>query len=186
MNIFFLSAHTGECAMFHCNKHVVKMILEYAQILCTAHRVVDGTLVNKRWIFDDNRENVFYKSTHVNHPSVKWARQTRHNYNWLFDLFRNLCSEYEHRYCKTHLCWTKLNKHLRQPPENLASDTPFTSPPLAMPDHCKLSESAVESYRNYYNQEKASFCKWTNRQVPAWFVWQSTESMSVLSFRVRR
>lgn len=174
MNIFFLSNDARECAMYHCNKHVVKMILEYAQILCTTHRVMDGTLVcngnRKSWTFNDDRERIFYKSTHVNHPSVKWARETTHNYNWLYALFSNLCCEYQHRYHKIHASWKKLNTHLKCPPTNLSSHAPFTVPPLAMPDNCKIPDSAVCSYRNYYNLEKASFCKWTNRPVPNWFI----------------
>eukprot|EP00976_Prorocentrum_cordatum_P107160 1194592-Prorocentrum_minimum.AAC.2 len=175
MNIFFLAMNPSECAKYHCNKHVVKMILEYAQILCTAHRVIDGTLTvnekkRKTWVFQDFRENIFYKSTHVNHPSVIWARQTTHHYNWLYKLFSDLNSEYQHRYHKTHLCWTKLNAHINRPPSNLSSDLPFKSPPLAMPDACKIPESAVDSYRKYYILEKASFCKWTNRPVPEWFL----------------
>ena len=42
MNIFYLSTNTDECARYHCDKHVVKMILETAQMLSTAHRVLDG------------------------------------------------------------------------------------------------------------------------------------------------
>lgn len=152
------------------------MILEYAQILCTTHRVIDGLLVQnkanrKTWIFDDSREHLFYKSTHVNHPSVVWARQSVHNYNWLYSLFSNLSSEYEHRYHKIHLSWQKLNKHLKDPPALLLTyDASFTSPPLAMPDHCKIPDSAIASYRNYYVFEKISFCEWTNRVIPEWFL----------------
>lgn len=175
MNIFFLAKNARECAKYHCNKHVVKMILEYAQILCTTHRVIDGTLIQNKsnrkiWIFNDSRENTFYKSTHVNHPSVVWARQTTHNYNWLYSLFSHLCSEYEYRYHKTHLSWKKLNEYLKYPPAHLSSDLPFTTPPLAMPDTCKIPDAAVESYRKYYILEKASFCKWTNRSIPEWFL----------------
>ena len=42
MNIFYLSHDVDECARFHVDKHVVKMILESAQLLSTAHRVLDG------------------------------------------------------------------------------------------------------------------------------------------------
>ncbi len=79
MNIFYLSKDTKECSQMHVDKHCVKMILEYAQLLSTAHRVLDGTcmigisdLGRKRtsWILPDNRYNILYKATHINHPSA--------------------------------------------------------------------------------------------------------------------
>lgn len=43
MNLFYLSVDPEEAARFHCDKHVVKMIVEYAQLLSTCHRILDGT-----------------------------------------------------------------------------------------------------------------------------------------------
>lgn len=180
MNIFFLSWNPETCAQMHCDKHVVKMILETAQILCTAHRVVDGeeTIVvspttgrrNKRWILDDPRKNErMYSSTHTQHPSVVWARGCVEHYMWLYRLFVALCKEYTYRYHKTHLCWKKLHRLLREPPEGMKRKKVFRAPPPAMPDYCK-HDTVIESYRAYYVHEKASFAKWTNRQAPSWFV----------------
>ena len=42
MNIFYLDRDPKIAAQMMCDKHVVKMILESAQILSTAHRVLDG------------------------------------------------------------------------------------------------------------------------------------------------
>ena len=42
MNIFYLDRDPKIAAQLACDKHVVKMILESAQMLCTAHRVLDG------------------------------------------------------------------------------------------------------------------------------------------------
>ena len=42
MNIFYLHSEPDQCAKWHCDQHVTKMILEYAQLLSTAHRVCDG------------------------------------------------------------------------------------------------------------------------------------------------
>ena len=55
MNIFYLSHDPEEAAQYQYNKHVVKMILESAQLLCTAHRELGN-------------DDVPYKSTHKNHP----------------------------------------------------------------------------------------------------------------------
>ena len=89
MNIFYLHYDTKKCAEMHVDKHCVKMILEYAQLLSTAHRVLDGresiTLSlsgrkKKVWTIDDHRNNVLYSATHINHPSAIWVRQSLENY----------------------------------------------------------------------------------------------------------
>jgi hypothetical protein len=36
MNIFVLDRNVRKCAQYHCDQHVSKMILESAQIMCTA------------------------------------------------------------------------------------------------------------------------------------------------------
>ena len=95
MNIFYLNNNPELCAKYHVDRHVVKQVLEYSQILSTAHRVLDGThLIDisdsgrkvSRWILDDNRNDLLYKATHINHPSTLWARQSSENYMWLAEL----------------------------------------------------------------------------------------------------
>jgi len=179
MNIFYLSKDPKICAQYHCDKHVVKMILEYAQLLSTAHRVIDGERIQvpsnsgKRmvwtWKIDDSRENVLYKVAHVNHPSNVWARASVQHYMWLWRLWFNLCKEYEERYKKKHSTFIKLNTHLFIPPDNL-DDYKFDfwqEPPLCMPDEYK-EDNHIESYRNFYKNEKRPFCTWKNA-TPEWF-----------------
>jgi hypothetical protein len=88
MNIFVLSLKPKEAAKWHVNKHCVKMILEAAQLLCTAHRLLDGKLIligkRKHWKVEEN-DDILYKATHVNHPCAKWARGSLGNYNWLYE-----------------------------------------------------------------------------------------------------
>ncbi len=120
MNIFFLNLLPGICAKQHIDAHVVKMIIEYAQMLCTSHRVLDGKQIIelsktnrkiKRWVIDDTELNTkLYKSTHVNHPCSVWIRQSILNYSWLYELFIKLCDEYMYRFGKTHLTDYKLRK----------------------------------------------------------------------------
>lgn len=95
MNIFYLHNDPTECAKLHADKHVVKMILEYAQLLSTAHRILDGHEVIeqtangrriKRWKLESDLDKVLYKSTHSNHPSAIWVRQNQQNYIWLSQL----------------------------------------------------------------------------------------------------
>ena len=47
MNIFVLDQDTTQAAQLQCDKHVVKMIVESAQMLSTAHRVLDGILTKR-------------------------------------------------------------------------------------------------------------------------------------------
>jgi CHAD domain-containing protein len=175
MNIFYLDKNPVIAAQMSCDKHVVKMILETAQLLSTAHRVLDGKEYIdarsgrriKRWkLRRTSHEKVVYKATHVNHPSAKWARVSRQNYLWLYEHFLGLCAEYTWRYGKVHLCQTKLSAMLCNEPKNI-SDYGKTQMPQAMPDYCK-ERSSVQAYRNYYINEKYRLLQYTNREPPTW------------------
>lgn len=177
MNIFYLHDDPYLCAQQHCDKHVVKMIIEYAQLLSTAHRMTDGVEYEgrtqtgrrvRRWKLSDAAdENVIYKASHINHPSAVWARSNDQNYIWLLELWYALSYEYEHRYGREHLTFTKLRDVLNRVPENM-TEGEFFRPPPAMPDYCKCAD-VIDSYRTYYINEKARFAKWTNRETPEWF-----------------
>lgn len=176
MNIFFLDPTPSHCAEMHNDKHVVKMILEYAQLLSTAHRILDGELVEglsksgrkaKRYKLPDERDGVLYTATHSNHPSAVWARQSNANYYWLFNLFDSCLKEYTHRYGKQHAT-SRLHVHLYYEPENIAT-ADFTEPPPAMPEHYRVPGNSIQSYHNYYVGDKREMSKWTNRQMPEWF-----------------
>ena len=195
MNIFYLDREPKTCAQMHVDKHVVKMILEYCQLLSTAHRVIDGTETTekkyvqgslparyrnvKRWIIPDKYthgkvklNDVLYSATHVNHPSAVWCRQSLLNYKWLHKLLVELCSEYTYRYGKVHKCQEiGLVEYLSTPPFNIPH-TPFTGPTPAMPDACKVPGDSLQSYRNYYYMEKQRMWSWqgkiNSRNRPQW------------------
>ncbi len=160
MNIFILSLVTKLCAEYHCDKHVVKMILESAQLLCSAHIILDSVDNIDGW--------PLYKLSHKNHPCAIWTRECSGNYAWLYHLFCDLCYEYTHRYGKIHLCEKKLKRALNFFPDNISTGklTPFR---LAMPDECK-KDDPVESYREYYIKKKKDICKWKYTETPEWFV----------------
>ena len=181
MNIFYLHNDPKTCAEMHNDKHVVKMILEYAQLLSTAHRVIDGTesiglsksgRKQKRYVLPDDRDSVLYAATHLNHPSAKWARHGEQNYRWLFNMWTCLLEEYTHRYGKRHSS-ERILTYLARPPKNINMEEQYTAPWRAMPDEYKLSRSiphyTVESYRAYYLGEKVKMSRWTNRSMPEWF-----------------
>ena len=175
MNIFYLDSDPVKSAELHCDKHVVKMIIEYAQLMSTAHRVLDGDLYEdrtannhriKRWrLSDSNMENVVYKASHINHPSAIWTRASDSNYQFVYDMFVALCNEYTHRYGRVHLTEEKLKDLLQHLPNNIAS-ADFVEPPQAMPDDVKTT-NAVDAYQNYYRVYKKDFAKWTDRQIPS-------------------
>lgn len=184
MNIFYLHRDTKICAEMHNDKHCIKMILEYAQLLSTAHRVLDGHLVNyindsgrkaKKYTLDDSRDRVLYVATHINHPSAIWCRQTTSNYMWLYNLLTDLCKEYTYRYGKTHKVEASgmLGKEgLYYTPKKIPIG-PFTGPTPAMPDDCKVPGDSLASYRKYYINNKQHLASWrgkiNSRNIPEWF-----------------
>lgn len=181
MNIFYLHEDPVICAEYHNDKHVVKMIIEYAQLLSTAHRVLDGQEVVgktktgrnvKRWLLPDNREQLLYKASHINHPSAKWCRESNANYKWLYDLFSAVCDEYTYRYGKIHLTDMKLRHALSHVPKNIANKS-FCAPWRAMPDDVKIGNDSLASYRNYYRSNKQHLASWkgnvNSRTIPHWF-----------------
>ena len=142
--------------MYHNDKHVVKMILETAQLLCGVHHMTESP-----------SENVPYKLSHKNHPCSIWARESMDNYLWLCELGMELCAEYTFRYGKRHKSQQVIEWCIDNRP-NIPEEG-FTVPAKAMPDQYKV-EDVVQSYRNYYLGEKKSFSNWKNRNVPSWFL----------------
>lgn len=155
MNIFFLHYNPKKCAKYHCNSHVVKMILETCQLLCSAIWLSGG--------------KGFFKLTHPNHPSAIWTRANKSNWIWLKNLGIALCEEYTFRYYKKHSSEDNLRK--MECPSLPEGD--FFPPTPAMPDEYKVKNNSLQSYRNYYILGKAHlhFSKtrhnWTNRKIPS-------------------
>ena len=157
MNIFYLDRDPVKCAMMHCDKHVVKMILEYAQLLSTAHHVIDV-----------EPSIDCYRATHKNHPSAVWVRENRSNYQWLRELLDNLLVEYTFRYGKIHKTESSgVYDNLRKIPCGLRVGR-FTEPPQCMPDYCKAPDPVI-GYRNYYIKEKSYMARWKNTDSPLWY-----------------
>jgi hypothetical protein len=176
MNLFYLSRNAREAAQAHCNKHVVKMVLETAQLLSTAHRLLDGKRAaglsktgrkQTSWVLSDpRRETVLYRATHANHPTAVWIRSSRLHYEWAFLLFTELLKEYTHRYGKTHAC-TALVKALAQAPSAIP-EAGFADPPAVMPELYRISGDAVASYRAYYREGKRDLLAYKARDAPFW------------------
>lgn len=182
MNIFVLSECPVDSAVQQCDKHVVKMIVESAQMLSTAHRMVDGkqtTVLSssgrriKMWKLDDPYlDNLLYKSVHTGHPSTVWTTESDQNYQWHYRHFVALCDEYEYRYGKVHSTRTKLEEALAQTPTNIKRTKSITPFKLAMQQFpaCIVEGDAVQSYRNFYQTKQDRFnMAWTKRSTPSWF-----------------
>ncbi len=153
MNIFVLSEDPVEAAIMQCDKHVIKMSLETAQLLCSP--------------FENGHAP--YRRTHYNHPCAVWTRTSRENYEWLLTHGRALCAEYTFRYQRVHksaevIAWCAEHfEGLVFPQRGL---TPFA---LTMDDEYKLN-GAVASYRNFYIKAKSRFARWERgRDMPAWY-----------------
>ena len=159
MNIFYFYDCPIESAQAQPDKMLVKMPLETAQMLCTAHRVCDGD--------DYADETDMYKMVHKNHPSTIWTRSSVQNYIWLWRHMTALMREYTHRYGKIHAT-EKLKECLARTPTNIPYGGKFTDPPQCMPEECK-GEDTVLAYQKYYIVEKSGFARWTKRPVPEWF-----------------
>jgi hypothetical protein len=196
MNIFVLHPDPEKSARDHCDKHVVKMILEYGQMLSTAHRLLDGMLLiaadeyqrqkpKKMWLFhgevpviterqDENGAHYrwevqnakCYQVAHANHPCSIWARETSGNYNWLFRLFNGCLREYTQRYGKKHSA-ERIANFVSQTPINI-KQAERSQFALAMPEEYK-HEDAVEAYRRFYAGSKVRFAKWKYTSTPEWF-----------------
>lgn len=151
MNIFYLSHCPRKAAEYQYNKHVVKMILETAQLLCTAHHELGTTI------------EIPYKATHKNHPSAIWVRQSAENYMWTYEHMLALGQEYTRRYGKEHLTISKCRDVLYTLPNGI-SDQEFVQPPQCMPDQYKVDNDSVTAYWNYYENEKHTV-KNTNEEL---------------------
>jgi hypothetical protein len=152
LNIFFLADKLPECAQYHCDKHVVKMILEYTQILCTVLSV-HGILTP-------------YLPTHQKHPCTIWAGISLDNWSWLRSLTHELNKEYQYRF----------QRHISHKSAEVASKLPLppipsigiTERPQVMPNQYKVPGDPVTAYRKFYLNEKVHLLKYTRRPAPDW------------------
>ena len=195
MNIFVLHENPFVSAKMHCNQHAIKMCCEYAQLLSTTHRILDGTehevpvqtakgvKIKKVNILhgecttvkvDEHGKNKIeiinnkcYAETHRNHPCNVWLRESDANYYWLVLLLEGLFNEFEERYKKVHAS-KKFLPFLKNPPKNIkiGNRTEFVT---AMPEEYIVPNDAVQSYRNFYIGSKSRFATWPSKLAPDWY-----------------
>jgi hypothetical protein len=177
MNIFYTDYDPEVAARNMVDRHVVKMILETAQLLSTAHRVIDGEEYvgqsqsgrkAKRWRLSGNADAIMYAATHINHPSAVWVRENSANYDWLYGHLLALGREYTYRYGRTHLTIDKLKDILKDAPANIEQSKVMTKMPSCMDKQYIVSLDPIINYRNYYNYGKTDLLRWSNRPPPKW------------------
>ena len=156
MNIFRVDNDPVKSAQMLCDKHIVKMPLETAQMLCSVwHRYNFGHLVK-------------YKEAYKNHPCTRWAGDSKENYRWLVKHGLELCKEYTRRYDKEHKCHGVIWSIAVAP--SFILDDKATPQPQCMPDEYKVLDNAVQAYKNYYIGAKSKIAQWNkSRGVPAWY-----------------
>jgi len=157
LNIFALDTNPQKCAEWHCDKHVVKMILESAQMICTTHHLHPRI---KQYY------EIPYKCTHTFHPCTKWVRESLDNYLWLFELISSLNNEYKKRFnhVQNHKSFDAV-KTLPLPNIKSIGLTPFAQ---AMPDEFKQTSNPCENYKLYYKLGKKDILKYNHSEMPNW------------------
>lgn len=175
MNIFVLDIDPYMCARYHVDKHVVKMPVEYSQMLSTAHRILDGERQeiienNKKKIkyklLNEEMESNLYKTAHINHPCTIWVRENDKNYKYLYNLLTLVLNEYTSRYNKVHGC-SKLLELLKNPPKNIKKQKTISEHPRCMPEDCFM-ETVEKSYRLFYLKYKSHILNWKHNKIPYW------------------
>lgn len=157
MNIFILDTNPVLAAQYLHDRHVVKMVLESAQILSTVGHGLGVQFPSQ------------YKATHQHHPCVLWAAHCAPNFEWLAQHAWALANEYTLRYPgRMHASLPIITRAVNavRPLLNFTqARTPFAQ---AMPDQYR-QPNAVAAYRAYYIGEKINDKpRWTNREVPSW------------------
>lgn len=176
MNLFYLDQDIKKCAEYHIDKHVVKMILESAQLLCTTlwvdravgykpEKLTKDELAEVKY-FQQVEQVAPYKPISINHPCAIWTRSSYDNYVWVISYATALFEEYRFRYgmFKTHKSFEAIAA-LKKP--NSIPSIGLTRHALAMPDQYKTN-CVIQSYRNYYIEEKTKLSGWKNRPIPEW------------------
>ena len=180
MNIFILDEDPVIAARMLCDRHIPKMIVESAQMLSTAHRLLDGSPTKRRsrsgktiqtyYEFKDMRDELYYTAVHKHHPCTTWTMASIENYNWHYGHFAEMSKEFTFRRQKKHATWEKIGMILAAPPINIPKikRTEFAQAMSHYPE-CKVEGNAVQAYRNYYHRAKP-FAKWEwGREAPNWW-----------------
>ncbi len=183
MNIFILDEDPKKIAEYHCDKHIVKMILESAQMLSTTHWIKLLESKNKsqtdfkrmrevkEWLKLNTEDSLHppYAYTHPKHPCTVWTCSTLENYKWHVNLLYYMSKEYTNRYKRIHKTSHYIKWFLQNKPIGLLSSI-LEEFPICMDNKYKISNDPIECYRNYYIEGKSHFAKWRYTKTPDWYL----------------
>lgn len=167
MNLFLLEWDLADCSRSHCDKHVVKMILEACQMMYTAWHMSPEGLPRNAPVCTSTGDPGYRRLSNPNHPMARWVRESSSNYAITATLAHFLSQEYTYRYKRTHACDEHVVWLMKNPPTFARSGA--TMIPQCMPEEYKVNGNPVEAYRRYYRGEKARFARWTSRDPPGWW-----------------
>ena len=161
------------------------MPLEVAQLLCTAiwvdrhlgfvpraldkaeSKILNDLKKEIKHLPPKDRPLTPYLPMMYNHPCTIWVRSSLDNFEWTHCYGNALNEEYYYRYGKRHKSVEEVINQLPEP-QNLPRKG-FTTFGLAMPDILKDYDNPIQSYRDYYHLDKATFATWTSRPKPDWW-----------------
>jgi hypothetical protein len=167
MNIFVLDQDPTIAARYHNDRHVVKMILEAAQMMFMAHVFYEGGDYFNAAGGEEYFNKLSTLEKYTGYLAPRWVRATTSNYDWTWLLAKSLLHEFEDRYKHAHSYKAKIER-LKDYPTGIPEGSlrPFVQ---SMPQVYRR-HSAVEAYRLYYMHEKAHLAEWRPpSSVPAWF-----------------
>eukprot|EP00930_Biecheleria_cincta_P061015 TRINITY_DN46584_c0_g1_i1.p1 TRINITY_DN46584_c0_g1~~TRINITY_DN46584_c0_g1_i1.p1 ORF type:complete len:315 (-),score=57.47 TRINITY_DN46584_c0_g1_i1:115-1059(-) len=184
MNIFFLHMSPKQCAKMHANIHVVKMIVETAQLLCNVHRRQREHCLPP-YMTQRQMARIPYKESASGHRklgSMIWVAESLGNYRWAVQLGLELCNEYN---AGRGRAAGKTSKHKTQkvlewlrdhePNFKIQRRTPVRTKHLAMPARFKKAETSVQAYRDYYFSKRRTMeMVWPAGKTPLW--WEAKRS----------
>lgn len=175
MNIYYLDEDPKTCAKYHFDAHVEEMLVKSAQMLSTAHRVLDGAYkevedgdyIIAAWDLPDEDMNVtLYRTTHVDEPISIWVRESDKNYQYLYELFEALSEEFHYRFGREHGL-EHLLPALQQKPDNIPVNEGTPVRIIASEDVSIVDP--VAAYRYYYFHEKSHLFLYSRRHAPKWY-----------------
>lgn len=169
MNIFYLDEDPVQAAQYHCNSHVVKMIVETTQMLSYALHL-QGISFMKHGLYRPNR-------AHLKHPCTLWVAESRVNFLWAVDLAHALldewCFRFSHRSPSEHRSFDPLSRAAKL--AFIIPNRPETPPAQAFSDfkHLYNPLDPVSAYRAYYREAKSHLLRYKKRETPEWLMQNS-------------
>ena len=193
MNIFALSRNPVEAVQQMIDKHIIKMPTETCQMLHTNILYMqyfkehgEEPQLKDLKAFHAFTESELMKPAMLNHPSTIWARQSRQNFDWLYEHGLALCQEYTYRYDKSHGSFDRIldvNIHAKLTYRHGYPHSGLTPVSIAMDDSYRIDldkysqrnpnwtgwDFVIASYRHYYLEGKWRIAEWRKNRRPDWF-----------------